>query len=109
MKPRKALKRLKKVESLLANVIEGLKDNLNGVGDLLATAKESVQRAKGEVDLQLAAAASRKPPAKATAASARRLSPEGRKKISLAAKKRWASAKRKGLNAVTGQRLKKSA
>jgi hypothetical protein len=36
------------------------------------------------------------------------LTPEGRRKLSLAAKKRWALAKRKGINAVTGKPLGKA-
>jgi hypothetical protein len=36
------------------------------------------------------------------------LTAEGRKKLSLAAKKRWALAKRKGINAVTGKPLGKA-
>ena len=36
------------------------------------------------------------------------LTDAGRKKLSLAAKKRWALAKRKGLNAITGKPLSKA-
>jgi hypothetical protein len=36
------------------------------------------------------------------------LTPEGRRKLSIAAKKRWALAKRKGINAVTGKPLGKA-
>ena len=50
MKARKALKRLTKVESLLSNIIDGVADHSNGLGDLLASAKESVQRAKKRSD-----------------------------------------------------------
>jgi hypothetical protein len=108
MKARKALKRLTKVESLLSGIIDGVADQSNGLGDLLASAKESVLRAQKELT-DGSAADGRKPPAKATAQSSNRLTAEGRKKISLAAKKRWATAKRKGINPITGNRIKKSA
>jgi hypothetical protein len=109
MKARKAVKRLNKVESLLSNIMDNLTENSDGVGDLLASAKESVLRAKRELDSKVVIAASKKPAAKANTLRRRRLSAEGRKRISLAAKKRWATARRKGINAVTGERLKKSA
>jgi hypothetical protein len=108
MKARKALKRLTKVESLLSNIIDGVADPSNGLGDLLASAKESVQRAKKDMS-HASDTGSRKPPMRAGAPNASRLTSEGRKKISLAAKKRWASARRKGVNPITGERLKKSA
>jgi hypothetical protein len=108
MKARKALKRLTKVESLLSGIIDGVTDQSNGLGDLLASAKESVLRAKKELT-DGSPADSRKPPAKATAPISNRLTAEGRKKISLAAKKRWATAKRKGVNPITGNRIKKTA
>lgn len=50
MKPRKAMKRLAKVEDLLSTVMDRLPRRSNGVGDLLATAKASVSRAKEELN-----------------------------------------------------------
>ena len=108
MKARKALKRLTKVESLLSDIIDGVANQSNGLGEVLASAKESVLRAKKELT-DGADSDTRKPPAKATAPTSNRLTPEGRKKISLAAKKRWATAKRKGVNPITGNRIKKTA
>src|SRR5262245_37547483 len=104
MKLRKALKRLDKVEATLSNILSGLPTKADGLGDLLTSARDNVVRAQKTVHSQLSNSAERKPPGRAT--QARRLSAEGRKRISLAAKKRWAAAKRKGINAVTGQRLK---
>ena len=107
MKLRKALKRLNKVEASLSNILSGLPVKPNGLGDLLTTARDNVVRAQKTVRSQLSNSAEKKPPVKATDAT--RLSDEGRRRISVAAKKRWAAAKRKGINAVTGQRLKRTA
>jgi hypothetical protein len=104
MKAKKAIKRLNKVESILANVIDQFSKSDNGLRELLDSAKTSIVQAKKTVGRQETTKAAKKPPAGAS-----RLSAEGRKNISLAAKKRWALAKRKGMNAVTGRRLKKTA
>ena len=108
MKAKKALKRLKKVETLLSSVIDQCPASSRGLRELLDSAKASVVRAKGVVNARVAPA-TKKPPARAEQSTQRRLSVEGRKRISLAAKKRWAEAKRKGMNAVTGRRLSKTA
>ncbi len=120
MKTKKTLKRLDKVVALLSNVIGGLPDTKNGLEDLLDSAKANVVRAKKMVHSQPANGTGKaKPQAKAEAKTEkepkaektgpRRLSAEGRKKISLAAKKRWEKARRKGVNPVTGRRLSKTA
>jgi len=109
MKLRKALKRLVKVETVLSNILDGLSDSSDGLGDLLTSARETVLRAQKKVSSQLSDSVPKKPPARAQASQPRRLSAEGRERISLAAKKRWAAAKRKGINAITGQRLKRTA
>jgi hypothetical protein len=108
MKARKALKRLKKVEMLLSNVIDQCPASARGLRELLDSAKASVVRAKGVVNVRVNRT-TKKPPGRAGASTQGRLSAEGRKRISLAAKKRWASAKRKGINAVTGRPLSKTA
>ena len=105
MKAKKALKRLNKVESMLSDVIDGCPASRRGLRQLLDSAKASIGRATEIVHARVARAA-RKPPARAQES---RLSTEGRKRISLAAKKRWAAAKRKGVHAVTGQRLNRTA
>lgn len=110
MKAKKALKRLNKVETLLSNVIDQFPGIKDGLVELLGSAKATIVRAKKTVTSQLSArTAKKKPPVKARTAQAGRLTAEGRKRISIAAKKRWAAAKRKGMNAVTGQKLSKSA
>ena len=109
LKPRKALKKLNKAEALLSQIIDRLPKDSNGLGDLVASARATVLEAKKKVDSGMEDAGQKKPPARAEAPHAGRLSEEGRKRISLAAKRRWASARRKGINPVTGRRLKKSA
>jgi hypothetical protein len=107
MKAKKALKRLNKVETILSNVIDSCPARARGLLELLDSAKVSVGRASGIVEARVARA-SRKPPARSQE-SRQGLTPEGRKRISLAMKKRWAAARRKGVNAVTGMRLNKTA
>jgi len=109
MKAKKAIKRLSKVESIISNVIDQFKDTKDGLRELLDSAKTSIVRAKKSVGLQESSKAAKKPPARADKSQRARLSAEGRKNISIAAKKRWALAKRKGMNAVTGRKLKKTA
>ena len=106
MKAKKALKRLNKVETILSDVIDQCPASARGLRGLLDSARSSVVRAKGVVHARVAA---KKPPARANQATRGGLSAEGRKRISLAAKKRWAQAKRKGMNAVTGRPLSKTA
>ena len=108
MKAKKALKRLKKVEALLSNVIDQCPASARGLRELLESASSSVERARGAVSARVAKTA-RKPPARAEAATHWHLSVEGRKRISIAAKRRWAEAKRKGIHAVTGRPLSKTA
>ena len=109
MKTKKALKRLNKVAVLLSTVIDQLPDDTDGLGDLLNSAKANVVHAASTLNSQPSSGAGKsKPPAKAEKAKPRRLSAEGRKRISLAAKKRWEIARRKGVNPVTGRRLSKT-
>ena len=105
MKAKKALKRLGKAEAILENVIDQYAGETS-VKALLGTAKASLVRAKEVVD---STAAARKPPAKANKSRRGGLTAAGRKKLSIAAKKRWAVAKRKGVHAVTGRPLSKIA
>ena len=102
MKAKKALKRLKKVETILSNVIDQFPASARGLRELLDSARVAVVRAKVAVN-ERAIKASKKPLARAQEFARGRLSAAGRKRISLAAKKRWAKAKRKGMNAVTGR------
>jgi hypothetical protein len=104
MKTKKALKRLNRVEALLSKIIDQIPGGKARLGELLDSAKVAVVRAKKTVNSQL-----KKRPVRAKTARRGRLTPEGRKKISLAAKKRWAVARRKGMNPVTGLPLSKTA
>jgi Spy/CpxP family protein refolding chaperone len=109
MKAKKAVKRLGKAEAILSNVIHQYSAQ-SSVRELLDSAKTNVARAKAAVDSTAASAkAGKKPPAKADKSRRGGLTAEGRKKLSIAAKKRWAAARRKGVNAVTGQPLRKTA
>ena len=108
MKAKKALKKLNKVEALLSNVMEGFPGSKEGLGNLLGAAKVTIVKAIKSVTSTTEASKAR-PPARVKNSRNGRLSEEGRKRISLAAKKRWAAAKRKGVNAVTGRRLTKTA
>jgi hypothetical protein len=108
MKAKKALKRLNKVETILSNVIDQCPASARGLRDLLDSAKTSVARVKGAVNARVVRAV-KKPPARAQESAPGRLSAEVRKRISLAAKKRWTEAKRKGVHAVTGRKLSKTA
>jgi hypothetical protein len=106
MKAKKALKRLDKIETMLSNVIDRVPESKDGLGELLGSAKAAIARAKQTVHSQ---AKSAKKPASKAGAQRGRLTAAGRKKISVAAKKRWAAAKRKGINPVTGRQLGKTA
>ncbi|SPE43509.1 conserved hypothetical protein [Candidatus Sulfopaludibacter sp. SbA3] len=108
MKVKKALKRLAKAETLLTNVIDQYPAGKNGLKELLDSAKTSLAQARAAMDLEVTPPP-KKAPAKARESKQSRLSEAGRKRISAAAKKRWAVARRKGVNAVTGDKLKKSA
>jgi hypothetical protein len=92
MRAKKALKRLRKVEELLSIVIDQFAGNEPGVRGLLESAKTSVIRAKAGISSQPASRTAKKPQLKAKAKPSH-LTAEGRKRISLAVKKRWAAAK----------------
>jgi hypothetical protein len=106
MKAKKARKRLREVDGLLAAVMDGYSTDATGVHELLDTAKKAVASAMNSLEEP----AAKKPPAPPGAPRGhRRLSAAGRKRLSLAAKKRWAIAKSKGIHAVTGRPLHQSA
>jgi hypothetical protein len=109
MKAKKAVKRLARVETLLDGILDQFPGSKDGVRKLLDSAKGSVTRAKEEIHVQTASAAEKKPVPAKDLPGRRRISAAGRKRISAAAKKRWAVAKRKGVHAVTGQRLSRTA
>jgi hypothetical protein len=105
MKAKKALKRLNKIEALLTNVI----DQFPRSKELLESAKDAVVRARKTVLSHLSNKAGKRSPVKAETAKQGHLTAEGRKRLSLAAKRRWAVAKGKGVHAVTGRPLSKKA
>lgn len=110
MKTKKTLKRLNKVVALLSNVIDQLPSGNDDLADLLNSAKASVLQATKTVNSQPSSGAGNsKLPARTEKAEQGRLSAAGRKRISLAAKKRWKAARRKGVSAITGRRLSKTA
>jgi hypothetical protein len=94
MKAKKALKRLRSVEALLSIVIDQFAANEPSLQALLDSAKASVIRARARINSQSAAGAAKKPWMTAKRTKRSHLTAEGRKRISLAAKKRWALVKR---------------
>ena len=109
MKAKKALKRLARVEALLSDVMDRYASSEQDLKDLLGEAKASVARAKQTLNVKASSTAAKKPPAKAEKSKKSGLSAEGRKRLSVAAKKRWAIAKKRGVSAVTGRPLAKTA
>ncbi len=94
MKAKKAIKRLAKAETLLATVLDQYPAGNDGLRDLLDSAKTSIARARAAIDVEVAVTPAKKSPARAKQAKPGRLTEAGRKRISLAAKKRWAAARR---------------
>jgi hypothetical protein len=103
MRAKKAIKRLSKAQELLSSVIGGYADGRAGavVRDLLRPAIDSVVRAKGSIEGNRASTPSSNQRNRATTKKrVRRLSEAGRRSLSLAARKRWAAAKRKGMRTL---------
>jgi hypothetical protein len=94
MKAKKALKRLTKAESLLAAVLDQYPAANDGLRELLDSARGSLTQARAAIDQEIAPTV-KKAPEKAKESDSSRLSDAGRKRISLAAKKRWAAARSK--------------
>jgi hypothetical protein len=94
MKAKKAIKRLAKAETLLADVLEQYPASKDGLRDLLDSAKTSVAQARAAIDVEVAVTPAKKAPSQAKEAKPDRLSEAGRKRISMAAKKRWAATRR---------------
>ena len=96
MKARKAMKRLHRIETLLGTVIDQYEAGTREIHDLLDAAKSSVASATQA----LAALPATKPADKADQPRAGRISDAARKRLSVAAKKRWADARRKGMSSL---------
>ena len=95
MKAKKALKRLIKVEALLSDVLEQYAASEPRVRGLLDSAKASVVSAKKTMSLRASAGTAKKPAGQAGKREQRQMTAAGRKKLSLATKKRWAEYRRK--------------
>jgi hypothetical protein len=102
MKAKKAVKRLNKAKLLLSSVIDqyAAEKCVAGTSDLLRAAVSNIEQAqaamKGPSILPVAPTPKGRGVGEATGKRRRKLSAEGRRRLSLTAKKRWAAAKRKG-------------
>ena len=99
MRAKKAIKRLNKAQELLSSVVGGYGDGravaVAVVRDLLRPAIDSIVRARGSIEGNRTSTPSSNQHGRKTAKKrVRRLSAEGRRSLSLAARKRWAAAKR---------------
>lgn len=90
MKIKKAAKKLAKARDLLFSVLNQYADRGSLARDLLLTARDNIRRAATFLTAGARQTATPKKPAR------RRLTEAGRRKLSRAAKKRWALAKQKG-------------
>jgi hypothetical protein len=77
-------------------------------GSVPARAVKHTAHRQSSASMQASLKVATEPPSKVEASKRGHLTAEGRKKLSLAAKKRWALAKRKGINAITGKPLGKA-
>ena len=101
MKAKKVLKRLAKIEALVAEVTERSSASAPHIQELLRDAKAAITRAKKAVSLEVSFGAAKNPPAKGAkhpskatpepSKPKRKLSAAGRRAISEATKKRWAA------------------
>jgi hypothetical protein len=110
MKLKKAVKRLRKTQQWLSALRGQWDDVKTEVRELLAAADNSVSDALALVETNASRrseqpASRRKKHARASARQARngRFTDARRKKLSLAAKRRWAAAKRKGARTLARQ------
>jgi hypothetical protein len=108
MKAKKAVKRLNKIETVLTGIIDEMSSGKQVLRELLDSARGSIAQAKAKLTPSVSRNGAKKPAAKDEAGKSG-LTAQGRKKLSAAAKKRWALAKRKGVHAVTGRPLRRTA
>ena len=105
MKAKKAIKRLRKAQLLLTSVVKQYTESKFPIRDL-SEAANIIDRAKAFMEANGTSSS----PSKAANRSQKgrgstkrrtiRLTQEGRQRLSLAAKKRWAAAKRKGMTTL---------
>lgn len=110
MKTKKAVKKLKKAQLSISAVVDQWGDLDSNAREILKTAGESVHRALALIDVKTTSTTTE--PAsnragKGRAKSAKRqprisFSEERRRRLSLAAKRRWAAAKRRGAKSLAG-------
>ena len=103
MKARKALKRLKRVDTLLTRVIDQYESATAEVKAFLDAARSSITSASDA----LAALPVEKPTANGKRAP-QTFTSATRKRLSIAAKRRWALAKRNGANSLAAPSPKKT-
>lgn len=101
------ISRLERQRETIGRAITALRE-IEGPAKGSASSHAVAMRRKTSTNRQSSQAASKESAAKVEAPKRGHLTPAGRKKLSLAAKKRWALAKRKGMNAVTGKPLGKA-
>jgi len=105
MKAKKAIKRLRKAQLLLSSVVKQYTDSRFPMRDL-SDAVEGIDRAKAFIEANGGSSSTRKATSRQNGRAAtkrrnaRRLTAEGRQRLSLAAKERWAAAKRKGMTTL---------
>jgi len=110
MKLKKAVRKLRKAELSISSVVGQMSDLGSDARDLLRAAGQSVNHALGLIDVGMASAVIgkalrdvKKVPAKAMKQGRKAtFSAERRRKLSLAAKRRWASAKSRGAKTLGG-------
>ena len=105
MKAKKAIKRLRKAQLLLSSVVKQYTESRFPIRDL-SDAADSIDRAKAFMEANGTSSSTAKATSRQNGRAstkrrnARRLTAEGRQKLSLAAKERWAAAKRKGMTTL---------
>ena len=101
MKAKKAIKRLRKAHFSLSSVIKQYTESRFPMRDL-SDAVDGIDRAKAFIEANGGPSSTAKATSRQNGRAwtkrrnARRLTAEGRQKLSLAAKQRWAAVKRKG-------------
>jgi hypothetical protein len=101
------ISRLERQRQAIDRAITALRESEGPTKGSVVAATRTAHR-KTAANRPASPAAAKGSPAQAQGPKRGQLTPEGRKKLSLAAKKRWALAKRKGINAVTGKPLDKA-
>jgi hypothetical protein len=110
MKAKKAIKKLKKAQLGLSDVVGQWNDLGSEARGLLSAASESVKRALGMISADSASTAAAATPGSASKSRSGPVKPprktafseERKRKLSLAAKRRWAAAKRRGAKTLAG-------